>query len=100
MSYVSRILILQGKMPSTAGSTDKSANNAGSTNESVDRLLAVVEKQSKTIDEQGRKITGLEDQIAKYLAVLNVLEKKVDSLTHGQSEGKVLEDDDGSYVEI
>jgi hypothetical protein len=66
----------------------------------VDRLLAVVEKQSETIDEQGRKIKGLEDQIAKYLAVLNVLEKKVDNLTHGQSESKVLEDDDGSYVEI
>jgi hypothetical protein len=60
----------------------------------------VVEKQSETIDAQGRKIKGLEDQIAKYLTVLNVLEKKVDNLTHGQSESKVLEDDDGSYVEI
>jgi uncharacterized protein YbaP (TraB family) len=66
----------------------------------VDRLLAVVEKQSEMIDQQGKKIKGLEDQITKYLSALNMLEKKVDSLTHGHRENQALEDDDGSYVEI
>ena len=66
----------------------------------MDRLLAVVEKQSETIDEQGCKIKSLEDQIAKYIGALHALEKKVDNLTPGQSKSKVLEDDDGSYVEI
>ena len=60
----------------------------------------MVVKQSETIDEQGKKIKDLEDQIAKYLAAMNVLEEKVDNLVSGQSKPKVLEDDDGAYVEI
>ena len=60
----------------------------------------MVVKQSETIDEQGKKIKDLEDQIAKYLAAMNVLEEKVDHLVSAQSKPKVLEDDDGAYVEI
>ena len=60
----------------------------------------MVEKQSETIDQQGKKIKNLEDRIAKYLDAMNMLEKKVDNLVHAQSKPKVLEDDDGAYVEI
>lgn len=85
------MLIIQNKAPSDSGA---------SSNDAVDRLLSVVEKQAETIDQQGRKIKNLEDHLVEYVAAMKALEKKVDNLTHRQSEGKVLEDDEDSYVEI
>ena len=80
--------------------TEAPSNSSASSNDAVDRLLALVVKQSETIEEQGKRIKELEDQIARYLATMNVLEEKVDNLVHAQSKPKVLEDDDGAYVEI
>ena len=64
------------------------------------RLLTVVEKQSETIDEQGKRIKELEDQIAKYSVALDALDKKVDDLALVRGEKHGLEDDEGTYVEV
>ena len=70
--------------------------------EVLQRLLAVVERQSETIENQAKKIQWLEEQHAQYVKALAVLETKFNNLSFSQAlEGKQeLEDEDGQYVEV
>ena len=68
----------------------------------LQRVLAVVERQSETIENQAKKIQWLEEQHAQYVKALGVLETKLNNLYFSKAfEGKEeLKDDDGQYVEV
>ena len=68
----------------------------------LQRLLAVVEGQSETIENQAKKIQWLEEQHAQYVKALAVLETKLNNLSFSQAleRKRELEDEDGQYVEV
>jgi hypothetical protein len=68
----------------------------------LQRLLAVVERQSETIENQAKKIQWLEEQHAQYVKALAVLETKLNNFSFSQAleRKRELEDEDGQYVEV